>query len=138
MIKRVKLDKSGSLTEIDWKATRRVALALKAYIENASKDEALKYEYCQRVMPLVEATLNGSIKVPYYGNSPYNYRYIMEGLYPELPAEFGDLYLSFLHKIQGGISEFSLSTHESGEYIFPKYGEEDEFGNRYEICWFED
>jgi hypothetical protein len=138
MIKRVKLDENRSLTEIDWKATRRAALALKAYIETAPSGEALEYEYQKRVMPLIDATLDGSIQFPYRGHEPYDYRYIMEGLYPELPSQFEYLFLKFLHKIQGDVSQFSLSTHESGEFIFQKYAEEDEFGNRYELCWFED
>jgi hypothetical protein len=138
MIKRVKLDENGSLTEIDWKATHRSALTLKAYIEAAPLGEAVQYEYHKRVMPLIEATLNKSVQMPYYGPQPYDYRYIMEGLYPSLPVGFEDLYLSFKQKIEGSVSEFSLSTHESGEFIFQKYSEEDEFGNRYELCWFED
>lgn len=138
MIKRVKIDENGSLTEIDWKVTRKAALALKAYIEAAPLGEALQYEYQKRVMPLIESTLDGSVQFPYRGQQPYDYRYILEGLYPELPPSFEDLFLNFLHKIQGRISQFSLSTHESGEFIFQKYAEEDEFGNRYELCWFED
>lgn len=138
MIKRVKIDENGSLTEIDWKATRRAALALKAYIEAAPLGELLKYEYQKRVMPLIDATLDGSVQMPYYGSPPYDFRYIMEGLYPALPSTFQDLYAEFIQKIEGSVSEFSLSTHESGEFIFQKYAEEDELGNRYELCWFED
>lgn len=133
----MKLDENGCLTEIDWKATRRAALALKAYIDAAPSGEAAKYEYHKRVMPLVEATLDGSVQIPYRGDKPYSYRYIMEGLYPELPGQFEGLFLKFLHKIQAYPSQFSLSTHESGEYISQKYRVEKD-GESYEMCWFED
>jgi hypothetical protein len=137
MIKRVKIDENGSLTEIDRKATRRAALELKAYIEVAPLDERRKYEYHEQVIPLVNAFLDESIKIPYIGDC-YDVRYIMEGLYPELLPSFSKLYSKFLCMIWGSVSSFSLSTHESGEFIFQKYAEEDEFGNRYELCWFED
>lgn len=137
MIKRVKIDENGSLTEIDWKVTRKAALELKTYIDSAPSDERRKYEYQERVVPLINAVLDGSIKIPHTGDC-YDVRYIMDGLYPELLPSFSELYSKFLCMIWGSVSSFSLSTHESGEFIFQKYAEEDEFGNRYELCWFED
>lgn len=133
----MKLDENGCLTEIDWKATRRAALALKAYIDAAPSGEALKHEYHKRVMPLVEATPDGSIQIPYRGDEPYSYRYIMEGLYPELVPEFSKRCSLFLCMIEGYPSQFSLSKHESGEYISLKYRVEKD-GELYEWCWFED
>lgn len=141
MIKRVKLDKDGWPTELDWKAIRRVTLELKAYIEAAPLGEVLQYEYKSRVVPLIEATLDGSIQIPYpYNEFPYNVRYIMEGLYPELVEEFNELYSEFMCRIRPDIGIMSLSYHESGNtvYDYKKYRETDDDGNVYEMCWFED
>jgi hypothetical protein len=141
MIKRVMLDKEGWPTELDWKAIRRVTLELKAYIESADEYEALKYEYQSRVMPLINATLDGSIQIPFPLNkSPYDVRYIMEGLYPELVPEFRLIYSEFMCRIYPDIGLMSLSYHESGNtvYDYEKYRETDEDGNVYEMCWFED
>ncbi len=141
MIKRVKLDKDGWPTELDWKAIRRETLELKAYIEAAPLGEVLQYEYKSRVMPLIDKTLDGSIQIPFpYNEFPYNTRYIMEGLYPELPEKFHELYTNFMYRIRPDIGVMSLSYHENGDetYDYEKYRTTDEDGNVYEMCWFED
>jgi hypothetical protein len=141
MIKRVMLDKDGWPTELDWKAIRRVALELRAYSEAAPLGEVLQYEYKTRVMPLIEATLDRSIEIPFPLNKyPYDIRYIMEGLYPELVPKFRSIYSEFMCRIRPDIGIMSLSYHESGNtiYDYKKYRETDENGNVYEMCWFED
>lgn len=137
MKKLVKLDESLRLTEIDPKVLRRSALALKAYIEQAPEAEAEKYEYEQRVMPLVRAALDGTVQIPYYGQQPYSMRFIIEGLYPELIDEFSKLYSNFMLIIEGSSAKFSLSTHLHGKYVLDEC-EEVINGERYEWCWFED
>jgi hypothetical protein len=138
MIKRVKLDKNGLLSEIDLQKTCRAAVLLQEYILKADPAEATTFKYFEKVLPIVKLFLAGDLPLPYKGGELYDYRAIMEGYQPELPRAFSELYLSFMFKIEHSISQFSLSTHESGEYIFNKYEEEDEFGDVYALCWFED
>ena len=138
MIKRIKLDENQNLTEIDMKKLHRAALALKDYIDTAPREEAEKYEYQQRVMPLICAALDGSMPVPNYAQGPYNRRYIMEGFYPELPSEFDNLYSKFLVLTWGGANHYSIAEHEGRKYDPNEYVETDPDGTQYEWCWFED
>ena len=139
MIKRVKLNSDGYLTEIDMKPVRRLAQELKNYIENCSREEAEKYEYQKRMMPLINSVLDGTLPVPnYLSPNPYSVRYMMEGLFPELVPEFGELYYPFMTMTDGDPMKFSLSTHETGKYEHGKYRETDPDGTQYELCWFED
>lgn len=137
MEKLVKLDENGALTEIDPIALRRTALELKEYIENAPDEEAKKYQYFERVMPLIKEVLDNRIQIPYHGSFPYSRRLIMEGFYPELVRDFSELYLTLKFMIIGYPSLFSLSTKRHGKYV---YGECEEIinGEKYEWCWFED
>ena len=144
MKKLVKLDKNLRLTEIDWKATRRQAEMVRDYIADAPEAEQQKYQYDKKVMPLVNAFLEGSLEIPWLPNrettkfyDPYPARFIMEGQAPDLVRSFKDVYYKFENMISADPSIFSLSTHESGEYIFGKYDVEKE-GDLYEWCWFED
>ncbi len=101
MRKLVLLDKDGALTEIDRKALRREALALKAYINQAPFAEAYQFDYRGKLLPLVEAALNGTVKVLYKESGPYNTLLMREGLEPPLPPEAHKRYVDFLLRIQG-------------------------------------
>ncbi len=139
MIKRVKLDDNGYLTEIDWNAARRWAAALKDYIETAPLEEKLKFGYDSRVLPLIESVLDGSIEFPFpYANEPYDTRAIIDGYYPPLVKQFSQIYSELLYRISGSVGSCSLSAHKTGEYIFGQDREVDEEGNVYEVCWFDD
>ena len=137
MKKLVKLRDDFRLTEIDWKATRRQADKLGDYIANAPEVERVKYEYDRRLLPLIDAVINGSIEIPYFGPDPYNARFIMEGQAPDLEEKFKDVYYKFRDMIGASSSIFSLSTHEDGQYTLGKY-EIERDGELYEWCWFED
>ncbi|MEK6636851.1 MAG: hypothetical protein AABY88_02085 [Pseudomonadota bacterium] len=144
MKKLVKLDDDLNLTEIDWKATRRQAEKLRDYILSAPDSERRKYEYEERLMPMIDAVFDGSIDIPWRTNQltvqfsdPYPARFIMEGQAPQLVESFSDIYLTFKFMIEASASQFSLSTHESGEYILGKYRVEKD-DELYEWCWFED
>jgi hypothetical protein len=144
MKKLVKLDENLRLTEIDMKATRRQAEMVRDYIANAPEAERQKYEYDKKVMPLVNAFLDGSLEIPWLPMKettefadPYDAWFIMEGQAPQLVEAFGSVYYKFKNMIGASASEFSLSTHESGEYILEKYRVEKD-GELYEWCWFED
>lgn len=130
MRKLVKLDPHGYLTEIDMKDMRRKALALKAYIESAPRHEEELFQYKAKVLPLVEAALNGSLQIPYKGGEPYSWRLMLEGLEPMLLDEFADLYAPFCNRIDGS-SRWSnpgfLRTGEISDYhadIVEKDGEQ--------------
>jgi hypothetical protein len=142
--KLVKLDEDFNLTEIDWKATRRQAEKLRDYISNAPENERQKYEYEERLTPMINAVMDGSIEIPWRTNQiaiqfadPYPARFIMEGQAPDLVESFENVYYPFKNMIGAAASVFSLSTHESGEYILEKYRVEKD-GEFYEWCWFED
>lgn len=137
MKKLVKLDENLRLTEIDWKATRRQAEKVRAYIESAPEDERIKYDYVGNVMPLINGVMDGTLKIPYLEQDPYNARFIMEGQAPDLVQGFQDVFYKFKFMIGAESPEFSLSTHESGEYIVGKYDVEKD-GELYEWCWFEE
>ena len=139
MKKLIKLDENLRLTEIDWKAARHQAKILCEYIENAPEAERAKYQYDSRAMPLIDAVMNGSMEIPYLDEDPYNYRSMTEGWLPfdEIPDMFSSIYSKFYLMIGASSSMFSLSTHESGKYIFEKYRVEKD-GELYEWCWFED
>jgi hypothetical protein len=137
MKKLVKLDENLRLPEIDWKATRRQAEKVREYIKNAPTAECVQYGYRKRFIPLIDGVMDGSIPVPYFGPDPYSVRSIMEGQIPDHVLAFKDVYLKFESMIGASSSAFSLSTHESGEYIFGKYRVEKD-GDLYEWCWFED
>jgi hypothetical protein len=139
VIKRVKLDENGWLTELDWKAIQRVAFGLKDYIKNAPLDEIAKYQYHTKALPFVESIICNKIILPFrYQDAPYETRYQIEGLFPMFVSEFSELYSKLLYMLSGSIGSISLSTHETGEYILEKYREVDANGNIYELCWFED
>jgi hypothetical protein len=137
MKKLVKLDEDFGLTEIDWKATRRQAEKVRAYIEQAPADESAKYDYKVNMMPLINGVMDGTLKIPYLEQEPYNARFIMEGQAPDLVQEFQDVFYKFMLMINASSSQFSLSTHETGKYILGKYRVEKD-GELYEWCWFED
>lgn len=138
MIKRIKLDKNQNLTEIDMKKVRRAALELKDYIEDAPQEEAQKYQYQQRVMPFICAALDGVMPVPNYDWVPYNRCYILEGIYPELPSAFDDLYSKFIVLTRAAAEDYSIAGHEGRKYDLNEYVETDPDGTKYEWCWFED
>ncbi len=102
MRKLVLKDKDGALTEADPKALRREALALKAYIESAPKREEQKFQYRVKLLPLVEAALNGTLEIPYKEPEPYNLRLSLEGFEPMLPQPFSsEVYSPFINRIRG-------------------------------------
>lgn len=167
MKKLVKRDENLRLTEIDMKATRRQAEKVCDYIASAPEAERQKYEYDKKVMPLINAFLDGSLEIPWLPNRettkfyyPYDARFIMEGQAPDLVRSFKDVYYKFERMISGSASVFSLSTHENGEYITEFYANEKDGkfsfatagdgeyllskyavikdGELYEWCWFED
>jgi asparagine synthetase A len=73
MKKLVKKNLDGRLLEIDTKALRREAAELKAKIEIASDEEQRKFDYRRKLLPLIDAALNGTLVFPYM-HSPYNLR----------------------------------------------------------------
>jgi len=136
MRKLVLKDQDGRLTEVDTKALRREALALKVYIENATYEEEQLYNYKTRLLPLVLEALNGTLNFPHKGH-PYNIRYMMEGIEPELPLTLDDAYYAFMARIHGNVSFSSASLKDFGEYI-PGASEVVIDGQRYEWVDFED
>lgn len=157
MKKLVKLNENFALTEIDWKATRRQAEKLRSYIKNAPDAESVQYGYQKRFIPLIDGVMNGSIEIPYFGPDPYSIRAMMEGQIPEFVESFAKIFFRFEQMIKADRSAFSLSTHESGKFIYStddngnyicftnkngefivgKYTVEKD-GELYEWCWFED
>lgn len=139
MIKRVKLDENGYLTEIDWKAIRRIATELKQYVQNAPLDEVAKYQYHTRVLPLLEAIFNKTVKTPFpFQDQPYDVKYEIEGIFPKLVQTFSYMYSELICRLCAMPGVMSLSIHETGNFILDKDRETDEDGNVYELCWFED
>jgi len=134
MRKQVRKDHDGALTEIDSKALRREAMALRAYIEQASSEEEAIFRYRVKLLPLVEGAMNGTLAIPHKGD-PYNLRFIMEGMEPDLPEGIQDLYFQFLSRIKGRASVSSTSVDENGRYI---PDEVEINGQRYEWVEFED
>lgn len=167
MKKLVKRYENLRLAEIDMKATRRQAEKVRDYIASAPEAERQKYEYDKKAMPLVNAFLDGSLKIPWLPMKettqfadPYDARFIMEGWSPDLAQSFENVWYKFKNMIGASASEFSLSTHENGNYIteFFAYEKDGKFsfataedgeyllskyaiikdGELYEWCWFED
>ena len=137
MRKLVKLDPNLYLTEIDMKSMRREALALKAYIESAPQQEEELFQYKTKILPLVEAALNGSLQIP-YRDEPYSWRLMLEGLAPMLLDEFLDPYAAFFNRIRGsaGCSDPAyLRTGKIADY-HPEIIEKD--GEQYQWVEFED
>lgn len=66
MRKLVLLNTDGALTEVDQKAQRREALALKAYIDSATDDEGRTYSYKVRLLPIVNKALEGTLRFPFH------------------------------------------------------------------------
>ncbi len=138
MRKLVRKNKDGWLTEVDPKALRREALALKAYIEAASRKEEKQFRYRERLLPLVEAALSGALQIPFKGDKPYNSRMMMEGLEPWLPEGISELYFGFMIRIAGTAHISAPSYLKTGnimDYV-PDIVEKD--GERYEWVEFED
>jgi len=136
MRKLVLKDQDGWLTEVDLKALRTEALTIKKYIENVTENEELVFNYKTRLLPLVLKALNGTLHFPYKGH-PYNIRYMMEGIDPELPPELSNAYHAFMLRIHGDIGCSSASIKDFGEYI-PGVSEVIIDGQRYEWVDFED
>lgn len=132
MRKLVLLASNGALTEIDQEALRREASALKAYVESASKEEERLFQYRKKLLPLVEAALNGSVQIPFKGDDPYSAYLMMEGLSPELPEELQELYFGFVNRIRGS----SICGLKDIRDYKPEIVVKD--GQRYEWVEFED
>ncbi len=137
MKKLVKLDQDFRLTEIDWKATQAQAELVREYIKNAPDAERIKYAYDENVLSLLDAVRDGTMEIPYLSQEPYNTRFIIDGNEPELTDSFANLFYRLKRMIGADSTLFSLSTHESGEWIPDKYTVEKD-GELYEWCWFED
>lgn len=139
MIKRVRLDANGALTEIDWKAAERAARALLDYIEQAPAEVRARFDYDAKALPFIEGVLARTIAVPFpYAAAPFNARSQREAWEPTPPEEFSELYARLLSRITGSPASSSLSTHESGRYVPGQYRELEADGTIYELCWFED
>lgn len=139
MIKRVRLDESGRLTEIDWKAAKRLASEIMTYIKNAPLEECNKFNYKNLMVPILNNIIDGSLKIPFLINDrPYNIRYQIEGLEPELNKEFSILYSSLMGLISASTGVISLSIHNTGDFIIDADKVFDPDGTEYELCWFED
>lgn len=136
MKKLVQKDDSGRLTEVDPKALRREAEALRNYIQNADASEVKKFSYQSKLLPLIDQALAGSLKFPHM-DTPYNLRLMMEGLESELPDAIQDMYFQFLNRIQGSPNLSSASVTIHGRYV-PGASEEIRDGRRYEWVEFED
>jgi hypothetical protein len=95
MRKLILKDSDGWLTEVDFKAFRREALMLKAYIEKASCGEENLLNFRQELIPLVESALNGTLTIPFKGGA-YSICWMMEGLKPWLPEPLGGAYFTFM------------------------------------------
>ncbi len=128
----------GALTEVDPKALRREALALKTCIESAPRKEEKQFQYRQKLLPLVEAALNGTLQIPLKGDGPYPVRWMEEGFEPWLPEPLSEMYFTFLGRVRG-VAHLSapsyLKTHDIMDYV-PEIVEKD--GQRYEWVEFED
>lgn len=139
MIKRIKLDANGALTEIDWQLADQAALALRRYVDAAPSAENRAFEYNARIRPVIEATLDRSIAVPFpLSCKPYDMRAQREGWEPALPDTFSELYAQFIQIITGSPAASSLSTHETGQYVFGMYRDFDAAGDAYELCWIKE
>jgi hypothetical protein len=132
MRKLVLLAPSGALTEVDPKALRREALALKAYVESVSKEEERLFQYHKKLLPLVDAALNGSVQIPFKGDDPYSAYLMMEGLLPELPKALQELYFVFVNRIRGS----SICGLKNINDYKPEFVVKD--GQRFEWVEFED
>jgi hypothetical protein len=138
MKKLVRLDAGGWLTEIDMKAMHREARALQAYIQTASLDEELLFQYRSKVLPLICAALEGRLQIPYKGEAPYSWQLMFEGLAPKLTGDFSNLYSLFMNRIAGSSTLSALSVQQNddtADYV-PDIIEKD--GWRYEWVNFED
>ena len=139
MIVRVKLTENGALTEIDWRAADRVALALASYVKAAPASETAQFKYDTLIIPFIAAVLDRTIKVPFpFNDQPYDIRAQIEGTAPPLKKAFSELYADLVMRICGSPAASSLSTHETGHFILEECLEHDELGSSYELCWFED
>jgi len=135
MRKLVRLDENCWLTEVDPKALRREAEALQAYILQAPTGEAREFKYHEKLLPLIEAALDGTLPIPYKGDEPYNGRLILDGLQPNLPNNASSLYSRFLLRIKGSARLSSKSVDAEGYYIPDEVMID---GQRYEWVEFED
>ncbi|MBX3659686.1 MAG: hypothetical protein KF740_14740 [Ramlibacter sp.] len=134
----MRLDDGGWLTEIDQRAMRREALALKSYIEAAPAQEERLFQYKEKVLPLVDAALSGSLQIPFKGQGGYSWRLMLEGLEPMLVQRFRELHSRFMNRIDGSAmwsAPSFLQTGNSEDYK-PDIVMKD--GVRYEWVEFED
>lgn len=138
MKKLVRLDAGGWLTEIDMKVMHREARALEAYIQTASVDEELLFQYRLKVLPLIYAALEGRLQIPYKGDVPYSWQLMLEGLAPKLTGDFSNLYSLFMNRITGSSTLSAMSVQQIGgtEDYVPDIIEK--HGYRYEWVDFED
>lgn len=138
MKKLVKLDANGWLTEIDQKALAREAHALRTYIESAPAKEEEIFQYKNKVLPLVEAAISGTLMLPYKGEDPYSWRLMLEDLAPMLTDAFRTIYSAFIVRIHGHPMPVAPSYRETGDALkyIPAIVEKD--GDRYEWVEFED
>jgi len=138
MKKLVKLDADGWLTEIDQKALAREARELCDYIESASTKEEQIFQYREKVLPLVHATISGKLTLPYKGEDPYSWRLMLENFAPMLNDAFREVYSKFIVRIHGHPMPVAPSFRETGDarnYV-PEIVERN--GDRYEWVEFED
>lgn len=134
MRKLVLLDEDGWLTEVCPIALKRDALTLKALIDSASPQEAELLHYQDRLVPLIEMALNGTIEIP-YKFQPYLYRLIDDGIEPEIPPRINEAYCQFMCRIEGADMMMLLSPEDEDGPGLPKIFKDGKF---YQWVEFED
>ena len=109
----------GGGREVDMVKLRRVAKEFKAWLLTIDPNDDPFY-FLEKDLPLVEAALNGTMKLPFIGNDPQG-RLLTEGL---LPREYSEISAPFYVTIRGSnlIFDRDADGNETGLTTIEKDG----------------
>jgi len=100
------LDKDGALTKTNNKLLKQCAIKLRNYINIASARVRTKFNLNETLLPVVEAVINDTVKLPYKGESPVDAFQLWEGTgfaKDTFPREMVDCYFLFEKLLYGSI-----------------------------------
>jgi hypothetical protein len=122
---KLNLAEGGRFSEVDPIRVRRKALLVKSYLESEFDRKADQHEVYEKVMPLVLAALDGTLKMPYpFSDWPLKYE-SREGL---LPRDFERVIAGFEVAASGShLEEPKVEIVAGEEYAYIDFEEEGDF-----------
>jgi len=120
--KLVELDEDGWCKEIDSVKLKRVADEFKAWLLTVDRNND-PFRFLDEDLPLVDAALSGSLKLPFKGSNPHSWEN-REGL---LPREYTKISAPFYVTIRGAERSIDTVIRDSKRYAWVNFESPSDF-----------